>query len=119
VTLKSIDQTRRGALGEDGRPIITRAQVAEEIRAGMPEAFARQEFDVSFLAAVPGAYYATEMERVEREARIRNLPWTPALPVTTSWDLGIGDATAIVFVQVTGLEVRVIDDRGQAAAGAG
>jgi hypothetical protein len=64
---------------------------------------------VSFLAATPGAYYATEMERVEREGRIRNVPWTAALPVTTSWDLGVGDATAIVFAQVTSLEVRVID----------
>jgi phage terminase large subunit len=119
TTLKSIDDTRRDAPGEDGRPIVTRAQVAEEIRAGMPEAFARQEFDVSFLAATPGAYYATEMERVEREGPIRLLPWTPALPVTTSWDLGIDDATAIVFAQMTGLEVRVIDyyeARGQGLA---
>jgi phage terminase large subunit len=85
----------------------------------MPEALARQEFDVSFLAATPGAYYATELERVEREGRVRNLPWAPQFPVTTAGDLGIGDATAIVCAQVVGPEVRVIDyyeARGQALA---
>jgi phage terminase large subunit len=37
------------------------------------------------------------------------VPWEPRWPVVTAWDLGIDDVTAIVFAQVVGREVRVID----------
>ncbi len=37
------------------------------------------------------------------------MPWDPVLPVTTAWDLGIGDSTAIWFCQQLGAEVRLID----------
>ena len=35
--------------------------------------------------------------------------WPPALPVMTSWDLGVDDYTAVWFWQVNGLDVRCID----------
>src|SRR4029453_17798815 len=44
-----------------------------------------------------------------REGRIRPLPWSPALEVVTAWDLGIADQTAIIFAQVTGPAVAIID----------
>jgi hypothetical protein len=98
---------------------MTSADVAEEILAGTPEAHARQEYECSFLAAVVGAYYTQELERVERDGRIRQLPWSPALEVVTAWDLGIADQTAIIFAQVHGPEVRIIDfyqHRGESLA---
>jgi phage terminase large subunit len=39
------------------------------------------------------------------------------LPVTTAWDLGIDDVTAIVFAQVSGTEVRIIDYLEQSGEG--
>jgi phage terminase large subunit len=98
---------------------MTSADVAEEILAGTPEAHARQEYECSFLAAVVGAYYTQELERVERDGRIRQLPWSPALEVVTAWNLGIADQTAIIFAQVHGPEVRIIDfyqHRGESLA---
>jgi phage terminase large subunit len=108
TTRKTVDDTRRDAPGEDGRPIITRRQIEDEIRQGMPPELAEQEFYASFSAAVAGAYYAVEVERAQREGRIRRVPHDPRLPVTTAWDLGVG-TTAIVFAQVKDLEVRLID----------
>jgi phage terminase large subunit len=75
VTLKTVEDTRRDARGRDGQPlpgkdgrlILPMAQVAEEIRAGMPPALAEQEFKCSWLAATPWAFYAAELARAERQ----------------------------------------------------
>jgi phage terminase large subunit len=68
-----------------------------------------QEFECSFDAAVVGAYYGKLMARAEAERRITAVPYDPAAPVWTAWDLGIRDATAIWFAQVIGREIRIID----------
>jgi phage terminase large subunit len=68
-----------------------------------------QEFECSFDAAVVGAYYGKLMARAEEERRITGVPYDPAAPVWTAWDLGIRDATAIWFAQVIGREIRIID----------
>lgn len=66
-----------------------------------------QEFECSWEAAIQGAYYGREMK--EAAARIGKVPYDPGLKVITSWDLGVGDSTAIWFVQYNGVEKRVID----------
>lgn len=73
------------------------------------EAIFQQEYMCSFDGAVIGGYYSAAMEQAESEERITNVPYDPALPVITSWDLGVGDATGIWFFQVLRQEVRVID----------
>jgi phage terminase large subunit len=69
-----------------------------------------QEFECSFEASVKGAIYAREILAARESGRIARVPYDPALPVDTDWDLGIGDSTAIWFSQTlyTG-EVRLID----------
>ena len=68
-----------------------------------------QEYMCSFNAASLGSYYGLAMEQAEREGRISTVPWDPMLPVITSWDLGIGDSTAICFWQMGAGQVRLID----------
>ena len=69
-----------------------------------------QEFECSFDAAVKGSIYAKEIDAARSEGRITSVPHDPILPVSTVWDLGVGDATAIWFVQsLRGGEVRLID----------
>lgn len=68
-----------------------------------------QEFECSFDAAVVGAYYGKLMARAEADRRVAGVPYDPAAPVWTAWDLGIRDATAIWFAQVIGREIRIID----------
>lgn len=58
---------------------------------------------------IPGAIYKREIEAAFIGNRIGRVPYDPALPVHTVWDLGIGDCTAIWFVQVVGAERRCID----------
>jgi hypothetical protein len=68
-----------------------------------------QEFECSWLAASRGTYYAKLLEEAELQGRITSVPHDVGLRVWTAWDLGIGDATAIWFVQQVGREVRAID----------
>lgn len=83
----------------------------ELIDAGkvMTEDEYQQEFFCSFEAAIKGAYYATQLHKARKEGRITNVPYDEMLPVHTWWDLGIGDATSILFFQNYGKEWRLID----------
>ncbi len=65
--------------------------------------------DEAFAAAIEGAYYAGQMSRIDREQRVREVPYDPLLDVETWWDLGMDDETAIWFVQRHGREIRLID----------
>jgi phage terminase large subunit len=67
-----------------------------------------QEFECSFEAAVKGAIYAKELEASRSAGRVTTVPYDPALPVDTDWDLGMD--MAIWFSQSTRSgEVRLID----------
>ena len=68
-----------------------------------------QEFECSFTAAIVGAYYAREMANAETEKRISSVPYDPAVPVHTGWDLGINDSMVIWFAQYVGQEIHLID----------
>lgn len=83
--------------------------IEDERNSGMDEALVQQEYFCSFDAPLSGAYYATQMANADREKRIGTVPWESVLPVHTFWDIGIGDTTAIWFMQETGLEYRFID----------
>lgn len=70
-----------------------------------------QEFECSFEASIQGAYYADQMRELRNPLRPRfcKVPYDPDLLVHTAWDLGYDDATAIIFYQIVGKEIRIID----------
>ena len=81
----------------------------DDAKADMtPEQYS-QEFEVSFDAAIVGAYYGKEIAEAERQGRVTAVPVDPILPVHRAWDLGVGDATAIWFFQVAGSQIHVVD----------
>ncbi len=88
---------------------IIDADELKSSRKDMTEEEYAQEFECSFQAPNIGAYYGKAMQDAESEKRVGRVPWEPRSPVTTAWDLGIDDATAIWFVQQVGREVRLID----------
>jgi hypothetical protein len=63
----------------------------------------------SFQANVEGSYYGKQMDWLRERGHILRVPYDPKLRVHTFWDIGVGDATSITFVQPTGFEIRVID----------
>jgi len=105
--------------------VFTRAQLAS-IRAEMVdllgedegEARYRQEYLCDRTAATPGAYYAKLISRASDDGRIAEVPHMPGHPVSTAWDLGVGDDTAIWFFQRVGVMTHLIDyyeGRGEGA----
>jgi len=88
---------------------ILDADELKEAKRTMGEDRYEQEFECSFEAAIQGAYYAQEMKTATTDGRVTNVPYDPAVGVTTAWDLGIGDSTAIFFAQYVGQEIRIID----------
>ena len=74
-----------------------------------PEQY-EQEYECSFTAAIIGAYYGKLLGAADEDGRITRVPYDPAYPVHTAWDLGVNDSTAIWFAQVfRGGSVNVID----------
>lgn len=60
-----------------------------------------QELDISYERSTRGQVFKIEWEELKAQKRLGEVPWDPMLPVSTGWDFGIGDATAIGFYQET------------------
>lgn len=88
---------------------------ADELRAartsGMSEEEYEQEYECSFGAALIGSYYGKQIKKAEddKPPRITRVGYDRAVPVITCWDLGIGDTTAIWFIQQIAREYHIID----------
>lgn len=55
-----------------------------------------------------GAVYAKELRRAQQEGRICSVGWEREWSVSTFWDLGRADATAIWFAQRVAMQYRVL-----------
>lgn len=86
-----------------------RREIARERGDEEADNIIAQEYFCSWDAAIPGSYYGKLMAKLEEQGRIGDVPWDPRYPVLTAWDIGVGDSTAIWFVQQIGLELHVID----------
>ena len=72
------------------------------LKAEMSEEEYEQEMECSFQAALIGAYYGKLITQADTDGRICDLAHDPTRPVSTYWDIGVDDSTAIWFVQKVG-----------------
>lgn len=56
-----------------------------------------------------GAIYAKQLRRMQEDGRICRVPWVSDVAVSTHWDLGRADRTAIWFAQRVAMQWRLID----------
>lgn len=85
-------------------------EIQKEIASGeMSEDLAQQEYYCSFDLGVEGSYYNKYIDRMRLNNQIGMVPWEPAFKVFTAWDLGVRDSTAIIFFQIVGQTIRIID----------
>lgn len=68
-----------------------------------------QEYYCSFDMGVEGSYYGKYLDRMRVRGQIGIVPWEAGFKVHTSWDLGVRDSTTIIFFQVIGQTIRLID----------
>jgi phage terminase large subunit len=76
-----------------------------------------QEYEVSFNAAILGAFYAREMVTLRKEKRIAEIEALPDRPVHRAWDIGVKDDTSIWWFQVVGTQVFILDCYSQSGVG--
>lgn len=87
------------------------------LKASMSEDEYAQEMECDWNASLQGMYYSSYINDAIKEKRIMSVPYDPAVPVDTFWDLGISDTTAIWFVQRVGREIHLIDFEVHAGRG--
>lgn len=104
-----IDPEWFGAIYRASETGIISKEELDSARRAMDEDSYNQEYEVSFSAALSGAYFGKEITTAEKENRITQVPHDPALPVETAWDLGISDTTAVWFFQTHRTRTQVID----------
>lgn len=88
-------------------PVFTAEQLMQELQEYIDEegsieegtAKFSQEYLVDFDVSVPGSYFGTEIQNSITAGRVTYVPYNPLYKVSTSWDLGIDDYTAIWFWQ--------------------
>ncbi len=68
-----------------------------------------QEYYCSFSTGALGSYYSAYLNTMELNNQIGEVPWEPAFKVFTAWDLGVRDSTVIIFFQIIGKTVNIID----------
>lgn len=88
--------------------ILPEVELADARKQMTPEQYA-QEFECAFDVPALGAIYANELREARESDRIGRVPYDGAALVHTSWDLGVGDDTAIWFWQTVGREYHLID----------
>jgi len=82
----------------------------EERKKMSPEKYA-QEYEISFECGVDGTYYGRSLERLRQNGQINAVAWDPGLLVHCAIDIGVNDATTIIFFQTVGdgTIIRIID----------
>lgn len=68
-----------------------------------------QEYLCSFAGAQVGAYFGAEVNKAEREGRIRPVEIDASQPIFTAWDLGKATNNPIWCFQVIGGQPRIVD----------
>jgi phage terminase large subunit len=88
-------------------PDVLKAE-KDHLKAKDPQAY-KNVWEGHCKQSVDGAIFANEIAKAIEEHRITRVPVKEGIPVHTFWDLGHSDKTAIWFVQLIGLEYRLLD----------
>jgi phage terminase large subunit len=84
--------------------------IQQDIDDGLMSAdLVQQEYFTSFFVGHEGSYYAKSIDKLRLNGQIGNVNWDASFPVFTCWDLGYSDSTAIIFYQVIGKVIHIID----------
>jgi phage terminase large subunit len=103
--VRTIEQTRY----RDGRRMISPDAIAEELRNGQRREWLDQEYYCQFVAGLISSIFGDVLTAAQKDDRIGEVPHRPDRPVVTAWDLGVDDATVIIYVQPVGDMFHVID----------
>jgi hypothetical protein len=81
----------------------------ERIAQRKGEDWVKQEFECSWEFGAEGAYYSKYLTKMKLNNQIGRVPYDPTQKVHTAWDLGLDDHTCIIFFQLIGSAIHIID----------
>ena len=105
----SITATVEDTFDHKGNRLVTEADIQKERDKGKTEDYINQEFFCSFNQGIEGTYLGRQMQQVANDGRILGLAYDETVPVNTAWDLGVGDFMSIIFYQMIGNWVHILD----------
>jgi phage terminase large subunit len=89
---------------------IPLSEIEKEKAEGiMSDDLIQQEYYCSFDLGVEGSYYAKYLDRMRLKGQIGMVPFEAGFKVHVSIDIGVRDSTTLLFFQVIGQTVRIID----------
>jgi len=94
---------------EDTHHIDIETIQRERASGEMSEDLIQQEYYTSFEMGVEGAFYAKYIDNMRLKGQVCPVPYEVSFPVHTAWDIGVRDSTCIIFFQIVGQIVRIID----------
>lgn len=90
--------------------LVSLEDIKKEINSGeISEDLALQEYWCSFERGSEHSYYAKYLDKINLKGQIGTVFYDPYHKVYTAWDLGIKDPTVIIFFQIIGEMIRIID----------
>lgn len=87
------------------------SEVLSEERAQMSAELYAQEYECSFDRGVQGAIYGKLLDDLRKAGQITHVAWEPGLVTHLAIDIGVNDATTIIWFQLAGGDtvIRIID----------
>ena len=105
VDIRTVDDTR----DVNGEPIISADDIEKERREGTSEAIIQQEYFCNPAAAVVGAVYGAQAQRLRESSNRTAARWQPLNPVVATWDFSQApNSAAVVYSQKTASGLRVL-----------
>jgi hypothetical protein len=102
-------------LSAEDTGIFTGMQLAAERKfyidqygSAFGNALFEQEYLSNWDAAIIGAVWGEELKTLRSDGRAAPFIYDPRFPVYTSWDIGVGDPTYVLFWQIIGNRPRLI-----------
>lgn len=94
---------------EDTKHISIKEIEKERDDGLISEDMIQQEYYCSFDMGIMGSFYSRYIDKMRVSGQIGRVPWNSSCRVFTVWDLGVRDSTTIIFFQVIGQTVNIID----------
>lgn len=86
-------------------------EIMEQEKRTMSHEKYMQEYELSFEQGVEGTYYGKALERLRQNGQITTVPHEPGLLTYVAIDIGVNDATTMIWFQLAGngTVIRIID----------
>jgi len=105
----ALTATVEDTYNHEGNRLVTEVNIQKERDDNRTEDYINQEYYCSFNQGIEGTYVGKQLQIAENDGRMGSYLYDETVPVHTVWDLGVANFMAIIFYQLIGNEVHIID----------